>query len=68
MVMENKIPVLLVSNLKLHKNFKAIVKSIRLVTNLTINANNHRLLIETGVLNIVAGSVFPQLFTDKVSA
>jgi hypothetical protein len=60
-VSEKKLPYILMDILKLQSEEQLIIKSTRLITNLTLHANCIPSILKSNILGVIANVVIPQL-------
>lgn len=68
MVTEKKILDLLIDVLKTQTDEKIVVKSTRLLTNLTINPNCIPFILQANLLSVLANIVMPHFYGNKLAA
>lgn len=68
MVCEKKIPYLLINILKIQTDEKIVVKTTRLLTNLTINPACIPHLLKANLLSVMANIVMPHFYGNKMAA
>lgn len=67
-VTEKKIPYLLIDILKIQTDEKIVVKSSRLLTNLTINQSCIPHILEANLLSVLANIVMPHFYNNRLAA
>jgi hypothetical protein len=67
-VTEKKILDLLIDVLKTQTDEKIVVKSTRLLTNLTINPNCLPFILQANLLSVLANIVMPHFYGNKLAA
>jgi hypothetical protein len=66
-VTEKKLPYILIDVLKTQSDEKIVVKSTRLLTNLTINPACIPYILEANLLSVLANIVMPHFYGNKLA-